>query len=189
MRKLPVILGLALLLGILLFPACEVENCPPNTISYAHFTLVDQMGKQFNSSDTITVIGETVADVTVYDTLPDGSLKPRVVYDSLISEILINKEAGASSFKVPLSYNDQTRFIFSYRSLKRKFAGTDTVTVHHRNTPYFTNLDCGSMMFYEITEVKATHHRMDSLLITNPSIDNYEKENFKIYFTVAATGM
>ena len=75
MRKLPVILGLALLLGILLFPACEVENCPPNTISYAHFTLVDQMGKQFNSSDTITVIGETVADVTVYDTLPDGGIR------------------------------------------------------------------------------------------------------------------
>lgn len=41
MRKLPVILGLLLLLCVF-FPACEVENCPPNSMSYAYFSLVDQ---------------------------------------------------------------------------------------------------------------------------------------------------
>ena len=36
------------------------------------------------------------------------------------------------------------------------------------------------MMFYEVTKVENTRHRLDSLTITNPNIDNNEKENFKI---------
>lgn len=185
MRKLPVILIL-LLAMCCFFPACEVENCPPNAMSYAHFELADQNGQSFNTSDTITVIGQTHADVTVYDTLEDGSLKPRVVHDSLVSDTFINKEAGASNFKLPLSYNTHTQFVFVYRSLERRYAGTDTIKLEHRNIPYFTNMDCGTMMFYEITKVENTHHRLDSLTITNPNIDNYEKENIKIYFTVTA---
>lgn len=43
------------------------------------------------------------------------------------------------------------------------------------------------MMFYEVTSAEATTRMLDSLVITNPNIDNYEKENFKVYFTVTAT--
>ena len=110
----------------------------------------------------------------------DGSLQPRTVQDSLVSDTLINKEAGASSFELPFSYGTHTRFVFIYRSLERRYAGTDTINIEHRNIPYFTNLDCGSMMFYEVTKVENTRHRLDSLTITNPNIDNNEKENFKI---------
>lgn len=98
MKKLPAILGLLLLICIF-FPGCEVENCPPNSMSYAYFSLVDQHGRSFNTSDTITIVGQTHADIVVYDTLPDGSLQPRTVQDSLVSDTLINKEAGASSFE------------------------------------------------------------------------------------------
>ena len=96
MRKLPVILGLLLLLCVF-FPACEVENCPPNSMSYAYFSLVDQNGRSFSTSDTITIVGQTHANIVVYDTLTDGSLQPRTV-DSLISDTLVNREAGAKSF-------------------------------------------------------------------------------------------
>lgn len=168
------------------FPACEVENCPPNSMSYAYFSLVDQNGRSFSTSDTITIVGQTHANIVVYDTLDDGSLQPRTV-DSLVSDTLVNREAGAKSFQLPLSYNTSTRFVFSYHSLERRFAGRDTINITHRNIPYFFNLDCSSMMFYEVTEVTTTHHRLDSLTITNPNIDNNEKENFKIYFTVIAS--
>lgn len=116
MRKLPVILGLLLLLCVF-FPACEVENCPPNSMSYAYFSLVDQNGKSFSTSDTITIVGQTHANIVVYDTLTDGSLRPRTV-DSLISDTLVNREAGAKSFELPLSYNTSTQFVFSYHSLE-----------------------------------------------------------------------
>ena len=41
------------------------------------------------------------------------------------------------------------------------------------------------MMFHEVEHVTYTHHQLDSLTITNPNIDNNEKENFRIYFTAA----
>lgn len=183
MKKLPIILSL-LFLACLYFSGCEVENCPPNTMSYAYFALVDQHGRSFNTSDTITIVGQTHVDIVVYDTLSDGTLQARTVQDSLVSDTLINKEAGASSFELPFSYNTHTRFVFIYHSLERRFSGTDTINIEHRNIPYFINLECSSMMFYEVTKVENTRHRLDSLTITNPNIDNNEKENFKIYFTV-----
>ena len=185
MKKLPIICCL-LILAALLVPGCEVENCPPNALSYLHFSLVDQNGRSFNTSDTITIVGQTTADATVYDTLADGSLQPHTV-STVVSDTLINRETAASSFSIPLSYNAYTQFIFYYYSLSRSFAGCDTIRITHRNIPYFTNLDCGTMMFYEITDVQHTHHRLDSLVVTNPNIDNNEKENIQIYFTVTGT--
>lgn len=187
MKSLPLIKLFVVGVACFLIPACEVENCPPNAMTYAHFTLSDQYGNTFKTSDTITVIGQTWADVTVYDKLPDGSVRPRVVSDSLISDTIVNRENAANSFSIPLSYSDKTRIVFAYRSLEHTFVGTDTLYVEHRNIPYFTNLDCGTMMFYEIVNIAATRHRLDSVAVTNPNINNNEKENFKIYFTVAST--
>lgn len=181
MKKLPFILGI-LLLTALFFPACEVENCPPNTISYLKFTFANQQGKAVKIIDTTTVIGMIYTDVTVYDTLDDGTIKEKIVYDSLIHDTIINREAGAESFKVPLSYSNETHFILAYLH-----ARPDTIHISHRNVPYFMNLDCGTMMFYEIQQVTSTRHQLDSLQIINSNIDNNEKENIKIYFTVTDT--
>ena len=168
MKRLPVIFCILALAGLLV-PGCEVENCPPNALSYLHFSLVDQNGRTFNTSDTITIVGQTTSS------------------DTLVSDTLINQEAAASSFSLPLSYDAYTQFVFIYHALDVGYVGRDTIRIDHRNIPYFTNLDCGSMMFYEVTKVENTRHRLDSLTITNPNIDNNEKENFKIYFTVLDT--
>ena len=181
MKRLPFIL-IILLLAASFFPACEVENCPPNTISYLQFTFADQHGKAVKITDTTSVIGMISTDVTVYDTLDDGTLAERIVYDSIIHDTLINQESEAESFKVPLSYDTETSFIFAY-----KHAKPDTIHISHRNIPYFTNLDCGTMMFYEIQQATSTRHQLDSLQIINSNIDNNEKENIKIYFTVTDT--
>lgn len=161
MKKLPVILCV-LLMSVFFFPACEVENCPPNSLTYAQFNFVDQYGRSIEYTDTLTVVGRMVtADTTINDTL-------------------INRETSVSSLSLPLSYNNETQFIIRYNR-----QGQDVITVKHRNIPYFMNLDCGTMMFYEVTEATSTNRMMDSLVITNPNIDNNEKENFKLYFTVA----
>ena len=164
MKKLPIVSGLLLVAGLSFFPACEVENCPPNALAYAQFNFVDQHCKAVKYTDSLTVIGQLeTADTLIYDTL-------------------INKSTNTSSLSLPLSYGEQTRFIFQYGNRQR-----DVITVNHRNIPYFINLDCGTMMFYEVTGAEATTRMLDSLVITNPNIDNYEKENFKVYFTVTAT--
>ena len=178
MKKILAYIGLFLFTSTL-FQACEVENCPPNALSYAHFTLVNQHDEPISSTVPITIIGAMKTDVVVKDTLEDGSLTDRVVKDSIIRDTLINKEQNMKSFKVPLSYSNETQFIIDYEGKKQ-----DYITVQHRNIPYFLNIDCGTMMYHEVTGVSASHG-IDSIVIINPNIDNYEKENFKIYFTVA----
>ena len=178
MKKIPVIISLIVLLSGL-FQACEVENCPPNALSFAHFTLVDQYGRQITTTVPTSIIGMTKADVTIKETQPDGTVIEKVVLDSIIRDTLINKENNMKSFKVPLSYTDETQFIIDYDGQQQ-----DQITVKHRNIPYFLNIDCGTMMFHEVTEVTASPG-IDSIQIINPNIDNYEKENFKIYFTIA----
>ena len=127
MKKLPFLLFI-LWIAVLFFPACEVENCPPNTMSYIKFSFVNQHGKAVQLIDTTSIIGMIHADVTVYDTLDDGTIKEEVVYDSLIHDTLINREVGASGFEVPLSYSDKTSFILAYMHAK-----PDTIHISHRN--------------------------------------------------------
>ena len=181
MKKLPALLSLCVL-AALLFHACESEDCPPNALAYAHLSLVNQYGNAIRITVPVTVIGQVQADVTVHDTLADGSIVERVVRDSLLSDTLVNQESGASSFSLPLSYGSETRFIISYDGQDQ-----DRITIKHRNIPYFMNVDCGTMMFHQIGEATTTFHQIDSLVVTNPNIDNNEKENIKLYFTVADT--
>lgn len=76
-----------------------------------------------------------------------------------------------NTLTLPLSYGETTRFIFKYNR-----QGQDVITIKHRNIPYFINLDCGTMMFYEVLEATSTNRMMDSLVTTNPNIDNNEKK-------------
>ena len=177
MKKLPAIFSFIFILACC-FQACEVENCPPNALSYAHFTFVDQHGRQVTPTDPTSVYGVIKADVVVLDSLPDGTVVERVVHDSLVTDTLINQEQNMKSFKVPLSYSNETKFILDYGGKRQ-----DYIIVQHRNIPYFMNTDCGTMMFHEVTGV-TNSLGIDSIQIINPNIDNYEKENFKIYFTV-----
>ena len=178
MKKIPVLFSLFLLITAL-FQSCEVENCPPNALSFAHFTLVDQYGRGLTTTVPTSVYGVIKTDVVIHDTLPDGSIRDITVYDSLITDTLINKESNLKSFKVPLSYGDETNYIIDYDGKQQ-----DYIKLKHRNIPYFMNIDCGTMMFHEVTEATASQG-IDSIIIINPNIDNYEKENFKLYFTIA----
>lgn len=181
MKRLPIIFIIFTFAAIFMLNGCEGEVCPPNAMAYAKFTMVNQHGTAVAPTVPTSIIGQITTDVTVYDTLDNGEIIERIVEDSIISDTLINKESKMSTFKVPLSYSDETTFIISYDGEQQ-----DYITIKHRNIPYFMSVDCGAMMFHEATEV--THsYGIDSVVIVNPNIDNYEKENFRIYFTVSDT--
>lgn len=178
MKKLPLILSLTILSAIFM-NSCETEGCPPNAMAYAKFSMVSQYGTPVTPTVPTSIIGQIVTDVIVYDTLDNGEIVQTIVEDSIINDTIINKDSKLSSFKVPLSYYDKTTFIIDYDGSQK-----DLIEISHRNIPYFMNIDCGTMMFHEVTGVSHSNG-IDSIVITNPNIDNYEKENFKIYFTVA----
>ena len=60
----------------------------------------------------------------------------------------------------------------------------DTIELTHKNIPYVSDIECGTMMFYKVESVKYTTYALDSVVIINPNINNEEKKNFYIYFRV-----
>lgn len=177
MRRLPIIALLVLVAGCLM-PGCSDNDCDLVTNSMARFIIADQNGNPLKFTTNISVSAMTQADVKKEVTQPDGSIKEVIVYDSLIVDTLINQEAVEGFFSIPLSYNEYTSYVIHYDEKLR-----DTIKVEHEPRPYFTDLDCGALTFYTVKGISYTSHMLDSVIITNAEIDNYEKENFRIYYT------
>lgn len=149
-------------LACLFFSACEEDNCPPNALSYATFSFVNEKGEKVAYKDSLTVVG-----CTEFSTLNTSR------------DTIINRQTNTSILSLPLSYGKQTIFLLHYMNIGK----TDTLIIRHDSNPAITNIECGSMMFHRITQVETRASILDSLVIINPVVDNYEKENCKIYFT------
>ena len=56
--------------------------------------------------------------------------------------IIINNQKKVHDISLPLRYTeDSTKLIFKYSRTK-----SDTMVIHHTNTPYFLSMDCGYQM-------------------------------------------
>ena len=61
----------------------------------------------------------------------------------------------------------------------------DTIQLTHKNIPFVSDIECGSMMFYKVEQVAYTTNVLDSVTLVNPDINNEEKKNFNIYYRTA----
>ena len=152
--------GLTFGLLLLLAGACNDTDCTVSNTAYVNYGLYNGNGVAVTFTEPVTVTTTGV------------------------DSVLINQESNMQLMQLPLSYTN-TEDTFIVHLSETLF---DTIYVTHQNIPYFTNLDCGTMMFYNVTNTSFTQHVLDSLTITNPNIDNNEKENFKIYYTNVAAG-
>lgn len=117
---------------------------------------------------------ETGKLVTLFDSL---SVITPITADE--DSILINKDKQIDHITLPFNYvGEETMFVLVYtRDLR------DTLWIEHENIPYFTSMDCGISMFYQIKGVRASTNGLDSVILRNPEINDNEKENFQIYYT------
>lgn len=92
--------------------------------------------------------------------------------------IILNNQKKVHSLSLPLRYaEDSTRLILRYsRTL------TDTLVIHHSNTPYFLSMDCGYQMKQSITSVRHTCRALDSIYISNKEAGIYGVENLKLFY-------
>lgn len=181
MKKLPIIILLFLIATSALMQGCGESDCPLTTTSFARFDFLDsETRSSVKLSPSFDVTGYIIADVTVHDTLKDGTIKTRVVKDSLLNDTVFNK--AESSMSLPLSYTSKTTYVLHYTKTMR-----DTIEVSHQNIPYLENIECGTMMFYKVENIKYTTNHLDSIVTVNPDINNEEKRNFNIYYTINAT--
>lgn len=92
--------------------------------------------------------------------------------------VLVNKDVLATYESLPLSYtSNTTTFIFHYSETER-----DTLWVSHQNIAHFVSMECGTTMFHHLDSVRCTYNIIDSIAISNPEIDNNEKENIRIFY-------
>ncbi len=159
--------------------SCNENNCPLTTVSVAHFDFLDsETHSSVSLSPAFDVTGYVTADVTVHDTLEDGTVRDLVVKDSVLTDTIYTN--ASTSMSLPLSYASKTTYVLHYTETM-----TDVIEVTHRNIPYLENIECGTMMFYEVEGVTYTTNHLDSVVIINPSITNEETRNFVIYYRIS----
>lgn len=180
MKKLPIIILLFLTASGYLWQGCSESDCPLSTTSLAHFDLLSSDShSSVKLTSEVTITGTTVTDVTVKDTLPDGTITDKVVKDSVLTDTIYNKESDLSSFSLPLSYTSKTTYTIHYNEKLK-----DVIEITHRNIPFISDIECGTMMFYQVENINYTTNSLDSVVIVNPDINNEEKRNFNIYYTI-----
>lgn len=186
------VLWIALCIGMV---GCESNDCMLSSESYCSMSFVNEQGKGVQLLDTISVItnlNEYNKSYVYYndtDTItsktPIDSLLEKGYLQSVVTKrkqyVLLNQKSGADKLELPLSFT-AVRDTFFLRYSARL---ADTIWVEHQNLPYFSSMDCGTVMHYKLTEIASTHHLIDSIQIVNSEVTNTLKENVKIYYTLS----
>jgi hypothetical protein len=159
MKKIP--FYILLLIGLCGFvQGCGESECPLTTVSYARFDFLDSKTHAavgFTQGVTITGISQ--------------------VEGELLEDTLFN--LAQSSMSLPLSYTDKTSYVIHYSETLR-----DTIEVMHKNIPFVSDIECGTLMHYQVERFRYTTNALDSVVLINPEITHEEKKNFNVYYRV-----
>ena len=151
-------MGQALLL--LFITACTSIDCPFEHDVLTKYNLYTSAEKTDTLRDSLTIASHR-ANRT--DTL------------------LLNSAIDKTSFQIPVGYaNPEDTLFFIFRNYP--YQSTDTVFVKKENIPHFESVDCNAHFFHEITAIRSTHHAIDTIIISNPSVTyDPNTEHFKLY--------
>lgn len=101
--------------------------------------------------DTLTVNGIGI-DSLLYNKVSTGSIK-----------LPLNKFAEESKFRIKMSQV------------------VDTITIRYRNQTEFLSLECGSVRTHSIDTVLTTGYFIDSVAISNPTVNTISVENIQLH--------
>jgi hypothetical protein len=145
---------------ILFLYSCSSIDCPLNNVVYSRYAFYGIV----NGTSTTVKLNDTLT-VTAFGT----------------DSVLINKDYGASSLDIPVSYyNPVDTLLFRYSTASG--VAFDTIWVEKNNYEHFESTDCPTAMFHNIIKVNSTHNLIDTVKIENSVIDYEEKTNFQIHF-------
>lgn len=180
----------------LLASGCEESDCPMSNTSYCTFNFCDAHGQVVKLKDTISVTSplEGYDSLYIYHSPTDTVVSEKPIDTLTIDKgytlhlellrhtgILINRLYGSERIELPLSYTAQAdTFIITYSPRL-----ADTLFVSHQNLPYFTSMECGTVMHHRLLGISSTHHLIDSVQISHAEVTNTLQENVKIYYTIS----
>ena len=147
--------------GLLLTAACTSIDCPVSNVVATGYSLMKADGTPDSLKDTMYVLTFLAGDK---DT------------------VLFNAGIGLSTFSLPISYTCPEDTLF-FVMRNNDYLAIDTVLVKKENHPHFESVDCTPTFFHQLTGVRSTHHRIDTIVINHSQVD-YESstEHFHISF-------
>ena len=107
---------------------------------------------------------------------------PEVLTVSLMingkDSIVVNHIEYADALQLPMSYtNECDTVIFGYGN-----DIADTLFVAHENILYYPSMECGTIMYHKLEEIKHTGRLIDSVAIVRDYVKFDANENVRIYF-------
>ena len=150
----------------LLTTSCTNIDCPLGNVVTINGGLYDaETKKSYKLADTLTVSVSGLKDT-----------------------ILLNRALNISSISLPLKYVAQEdTLLFCFSNAKNQTA-TDTLFIQHKAQPHFESIDCPTVVFHTIENIRWTKHAMrqmpltiDSVSVTNKMVNYDNVENIKIY--------
>lgn len=153
------VLYLTVLLSALLFTACDSGyDCSLNNIAYNRIGYCsingDSVKEGYHLQEELTVI---------------------LMVNGIEAEAIdgTNKEV-----QLPMSYTHGCdTVLFRYDGSE-----ADTLFVQHSNIPFYQSMECGTVMYHNITGVEHTHNLIDSVEVVHSFVNFDGNENLKIYF-------
>ena len=132
--------------------ACSTIDCPvQNTVSIYYAV------KKLNG------------EVEVTDTLKD-TLSIWTRRSNGTDTLLYNQGVNTTKLELPVSYS-HPEDVWVFRIADTSHVATiDTVWIKKNDIPHFESVDCSAHFFHELTAVRSTHLRIDTILINNPSV-------------------
>ena len=107
---------------------------------------------------------------------------PEVLTVSLMingkDSIVVNHIEYADALQLPMSYtNECDTVIFGYGN-----DIADTLFVAHENILYYQSMECGTIMYHKLEDIKHTGILIDSVAIVRDYVKFDANENVRIYF-------
>lgn len=85
---------------------------------------------------------------------------------------------GVETLSFPLSIiDDSSTIILKYKDLM-----ADTLIFRHTGTVVLINHECGFETFFNIDTILTTNHKIESVWVSNATVNYDQSENIKIYF-------
>jgi len=157
-------------LALSVISACSTIDCPVQNVVSVQYEIRDKAGNALAIEDTLSVA------TTRYD---GNDIHLDITTHHTDRDVVLNRLTGESAFSLPISYNHPEDILyFSFTDSKKTLV--DTVWIKKDDIPRFESVDCSAAFFHELTNVKHTHHAIDSLVLINTSV-TYDVQTVHFY--------
>ena len=145
--------------------SCSQINCQSQNTVAVNYEFRQPINAYGDSREDTLAVGDTLWIATKR---ADGK-----------DTVIFNSGVRIKSFTLPVSNSHpEDLLLFIFKDSIRYTV--DTVWLAKEDFPHFESVDCGATFFHNITSMRCTHRRIDSVVVNTPQV-NYDPTPTHIY--------